>query len=662
MDDNVPKKKRVASSRLTSSNSLEVNKPPKPPKSPKPLNKEKSKKNDISYDDLYPNPENNELLSFNNQDSSVVERKKERPVSTARPKSKKYNPTKLEEGLPPIEIESPKKDRTDKNAKSEKDIANAEYKKRFGKGLNQVEYGLWGNYMSYGSAMFCLISGLISILWAKEGRIYGCKIDNEFIHSNFLNNTCDDSAKYNGVCVTCNPLSQTVSITDSNRIDIHGNELIGLIYVSYSILILLIENNKWGFGLWYPSDSLMYKYGLSPLGFLHIGMGIYGCTSISTLLAGVCLIVNGLVYFKASYRGECGDGGRNRARLGKPEQFWSDFCIELPGSICTLLKSPFQFNIFTFLKRIYQEDKISSYFWILIFFAGNAFYFYYQMNKWNDIVSLVQDQLLDGTLDVSCDDNSCAANRKMVQFGPISEYAPYSKAFGGCLNLDCALLLLPVIRSLLQKLNNIGVSFSSMQNSNSFFAKCFARPLTRYIPLSKNIDFHKIVGCTICFMVTFHAIFHCINLTYSYSATIQTFGYWAFATGVICTFSMFMIFSGASDAVKNAKYEIFFKSHHFFAVFFIALLFHGPKFLYWGAIPILLYVLEKIMQTRRGNLPFIVTKVEWIKPVMAVYFRPVFKDDFKFTEGQYMYLQCPHISNQWFFLFILIIEFHFNYN
>jgi hypothetical protein len=645
----VPKVKRVASSRL------EVNKPPKPPKSPKPIKKEKSKKNDISYDDLYPNPENNE--SYNN--SGVVERKKDRPKSQKdRPKSKKYDPSKLEEGLPPMEVASPpKKDKTDKGAKSAKDNANAEYKKRFGKGLNQVEYGLWGNYMSYGSVMFCLISGLIAILWAKEGQIYGCKIDNKLIHSNFLDGTCDDSSKYNGDCVTCNPLATESTITDSNRIDLSGSEIIGFIYICYSLLILLIENNKWGFGLWYPSDSFMYKLGFSPLGFLHIGVGIYGCTCIATLLAGICLIINGLVYFKASFRGECGDGGRNRARQGKPEKSWGAYCSEIPGSICTLLKSPFQFNIFTFLKRIYQEDKISSYFWIFIFIAGNAAYFTIQINTWNDTIKSLQEQLLDGTLDVNCDDNSCVANRKMVQFGPISEYAPYSKAFGGCLNLDCALLLFPVIRLLLQRLNNVGVSFSSMQNSNSFFAKCLARPLTRYIPLSKNIDFHKIVGFSICFLVTFHAIFHCINLTYSYSATIQIFGYWAFASGVICTFAMFMIFTGASDAVKNAKYEIFFKSHHFFAVFFIALLFHGPKFLYWGAIPILLYVLEKILQTRRGNLPFIVTKVEWIKPVMAVYFRPVFKEDFKYTEGQYMYLQCPHINNQWYIININYFSF-----
>eukprot|EP00975_Prorocentrum_lima_P026099 5485657-Prorocentrum_lima.AAC.1 len=50
------------------------------------------------------------------------------------------------------------------------------------------------------------------------------------------------------------------------------------------------------------------------------------------------------------------------------------------------------------------------------------------------------------------------------------------------------------------------------------------------------------------------------------------------------------------------------------------------------------------MQIYRGKKNFKVVKVEWISPVLAVYFRPVNKDDFKFKEGQYLYLACPFIN------------------
>jgi hypothetical protein len=101
--------------------------------------------------------------------------------------------------------------------------------------------------------------------------------------------------------------------------------------------------------------------------------------------------------------------------------------------------------------------------------------------------------------------------------------------------------------------------------------------------------------------------------------------------------------------------------------------FHGPTFFYWTAIPVLLYIVERIMRLQRGNDPFVVVKVDWIPPVMAIYFRPVAKvfsayffflyyyyffnsssdtinekEHFEFKEGQYLYLNCPHISpNEW---------------
>ena len=111
---------------------------------------------------------------------------------------------------------------------------------------------------------------------------------------------------------------------------------------------------------------------------------------------------------------------------------------------------------------------------------------------------------------------------------------------------------------------------------------------------------------------------------------------------------MFFIYSAAPDVVRRSKYEVFFKSHHFFTLFYLALFLHGPSFFYWTCIPVLLYIYERYMQTTRGNRPYLLLKVEYIAPVMAVYFRPVFKEDFQFKEGEYLYLNCPAISpSEW---------------
>ena len=100
--------------------------------------------------------------------------------------------------------------------------------------------------------------------------------------------------------------------------------------------------------------------------------------------------------------------------------------------------------------------------------------------------------------------------------------------------------------------------------------------------------------------------------------------------------------------VKRANYYIFFSSHHWFTMFFFMLLLHGPIFWAWSLLPLMLYITERFLQVYRGNKPFKIVKVEWIEPVMAVYFRPVNKEDFIFKEGQYLYVACPYInSSEW---------------
>ena len=56
---------------------------------------------------------------------------------------------------------------------------------------------------------------------------------------------------------------------------------------------------------------------------------------------------------------------------------------------------------------------------------------------------------------------------------------------------------------------------------------------------------------------------------------------------------MFVIFSAAPQAVKNANFEIFFYSHHWFTVFFFFLFIHGPVFIFWAILPVILYIFER---------------------------------------------------------------------
>ena len=170
----------------------------------------------------------------------------------------------------------------------------------------------------------------------------------------------------------------------------------------------------------------------------------------------------------------------------------------------------------------------------------------------------------------------------------------FAKGFGACLNLNCALLILPVIKLLLNRLNNLGVSFSKTRDENHYFAKFFASPFTRYVPLSKNLEFHKLCAFMI-FIDTFgHIICHYINLVYANQATLVLFRTYlnpsfpvlkwsgaAFFTGSVITYIMFVIYSAALQDVRMSKYEIFFSTHHCFAIFYIFLMIHGPNTFFW---------------------------------------------------------------------------------
>jgi hypothetical protein len=507
-----------------------------------------------------------------------------------------------------------------------------------------LQYALWGHYMGYGAATLCFWFGITAILWDNP-HFYHCHVNGESISPTYIavNGVC--GAIYKGNYVCCDP---------AGHADIEGNTPVGALYIIYSIFMFCMENDEWGFGLWFPKDSFFFPYRFSPLGIIHIIIAIIGFSNYATAIAGVCLFCTGLVYNIATYRRETGDGGREqrkqqRAKQSKDTSFpFSHLFSCLPNF------SEINLNPIKFVSRIYREDKMSSYVWLALFLILNFVLFVYTLIAWDVAAAEMRNGLFDGTLEYDCESPECALARRLIRSGPLSKYAPWAKACGGCLNLNCALLLFPVTRLLLSKLNNLGTSYSRFQRGNSgFFTRFFAHPITRYIPLNKNIEFHKICAMAIFFFSWGHTVCHCLNLARAAETTLwifKSFGWYGtdFLTGGIVVISMFFIYSAAPDIVRRANFEIFFTSHHFFIIFYLFMFQHGPVFIYWTILPVLLYLIERYLQTKRGNHPFVVTKVEWIPPVMALQIRPINKEHFQFKEGQYLYLNCPYISpSEW---------------
>ena len=500
--------------------------------------------------------------------------------------------------------------------------------------------------MSYAVACLCILFGAFALLWIEAPYFYNCHIGGKPISSLYFNSTASDSSNGNEDCsnfvtmqhgpsprLICCYLNQQ---NPSPRIV--GSGWLGTLYIIHGALMFLTESPSIGWGLFYRAkndgrETFLYKNRISPVGILNFIVGALGLWLPVTLIASVSLLVLSGVQMFAAYRREAGNGSQGRG--GKPLNVVLSEWWKYLGETA---RHAYSFKIVDFFKRIVNEDKVSVYVWVSLFLLANFVTFVYTLFVWYDIIGAIRGQLLDGTLALGGIDRLSHMSRKAVRYGPPTYVAAWAKGFGVCLNLDCALILLPVTKGLLRRLNNIGVSLSNkrLRNEHYLITKIFALPFTRYVPLAKNIEFHKLCAFMILFCTTGHMVCHFINLGAANTSTSTLFrnylGFpvlkWdgaAFFTGSVIVLAMLFIFTSALDKVRAAKYEIFFACHHFFTVFFVFFFLHGPHTFYFAIIPVLLYAYERYLQTRRGKKPFLVCKVDYIKPVMVVYIRPVFK-------------------------------------
>ena len=270
-----------------------------------------------------------------------------------------------------------------------------------------------------------------------------------------------------------------------------------------------------------------------------------------------------------------------------------------------------------------------------------------------------------------------------VQAGPIpilnaapngvgaGTWYPVAKGFGQLLNLNCAVMLLPVVRSLIRKCHDV----TSLHGSG------LLRWLPFWVPFDKNIVFHKACAKYFIWVSVFgHATAHYYNYQFApyYNAAFTAAGLpdlypkdpfyvaWnpnapsrtALApgfTGQVLCLVMFIIYSGAHDTVKRRHYETFWYTHHFFVFWFVFLLFHGPVFWQWAIPTLVPYAIDRVLVriVFRGGKRMALARIYfWGKPgkpdVVTLEFDNSVNDKgvkpVDYWEGHYLYLQCPHVD------------------
>lgn len=234
--------------------------------------------------------------------------------------------------------------------------------------------------------------------------------------------------------------------------------------------------------------------------------------------------------------------------------------------------------------------------WSLPYFAGNAVLFVLTTLSW--ITQVEQD---------------------------MSYWIVPAKAFGMLLDLNCALVLVPVCRSLYQW------------------------PVLSYV--LQLMPTHSVIAAVIIVASIGHTGAHLGNLAFAYDWTMTTMeGPWALISGGFLVLILFVMCTASVSPVRLAQFSIFLEVHHLFLAFFALLLVHGtggvgPNFWKYLIAPAAIYAGERLLRLYRGQQAVELLSVTRMQGVMCLTFSKVGVLKPPFRTGQYLRLQCPALSS-----------------
>lgn len=226
-----------------------------------------------------------------------------------------------------------------------------------------------------------------------------------------------------------------------------------------------------------------------------------------------------------------------------------------------------------------------------------------------------------------------AAANAFLFFGAVQRYADaganawiqIARGCGTMLNLNGALIALPMLRSLISWLRGT--------------------PVSGVLPLDHSLEFHKLVGHVMFAAAIVHTIAHLAN----YAALPAPFYdnllfTWAGLSGTL----LLLVFTGmwvtALPRVRmGGHFRLFYLAHLAYVLWFGLLLVHSPNFWKWALVPLLAFVVERVLRLRRTRNPTFVVNAKLLpSKVLALEIqRP---EGFDYQPGDYLYLKCPHVS------------------
>lgn len=202
-----------------------------------------------------------------------------------------------------------------------------------------------------------------------------------------------------------------------------------------------------------------------------------------------------------------------------------------------------------------------------------------------------------------------------------------ARGCGACLNLNGALILVPVMRQLLTRIRQV-------------------RAL-RAVPVDDAIAFHRIVGHAMFALALVHTGAHLANYVsqgYSLGERVMAVPKAQSGLGLLVVFACMW---GFSFLRRSRNFELFYFTHWLYLGWFALLLAHGRVFYLWAALPIVGFLVDWILRRTSSAratqvvaldpLASRVTRVELLKP-----------EGFEHNAGDYAFLRIPALAkHEW---------------
>ena len=150
-----------------------------------------------------------------------------------------------------------------------------------------------------------------------------------------------------------------------------------------------------------------------------------------------------------------------------------------------------------------------------------------------------------------------------------------ARGAGACLNLNGALIIVPVCRGLWSKLRH------------TFIA--------RLIPIDDLVQAHKFIGFNILFFSAIHIGAHGYNYWLAGTDILSVLATTVVGiTGIVLVLALYLMVRGYVS--RASKRQLFVWTHLLYCVFIIALILHGPVFWQWLLVPAALLVIDAVIR------------------------------------------------------------------